>query len=398
MSLFRSLFGLRDPFGTYDDAHEADALFGMQAAVRRRATDDGGGDEAPADEAPQTPAGGAGSAPTTSGGVLVDVTPDVTPTTSGNTGGTTSGHHGHGDPGTVLYVEGTDQGETLLGSYGRDEVHGRGGNDTIISASGDDKLFGEEGNDTLEGGSGNDVLDGGTGNDTLRGGAGADRLIGGEGMDNASYVLATSGVMVDLATGGITGEAAGDTYEGIENLFGTSYGDILNGDAQANVIHGGSGDDFVFGQAGDDRLFGDVGADTVRGGHGNDIINGGIGNDRLTGDDAGQFGNDTFVLRKGEGVDRITDFQSGHDKLDLRGFGITGFGSDGHLPNGATWGDLVWNADGGDKLVFDPYEHKLYQVTLAYSYDDYAWYVSSRSEIAVLEGVDHLSANDVILS
>ena len=36
----------------------------------------------------------------------------------------------------------------------------------------------------------------------------------------------------------------------------------------------------------------------------------------------------------------------------------------------------------GDKLVFDPYEHKLNQVTLACSYDDYAWCVSSRSEIA----------------
>jgi Ca2+-binding RTX toxin-like protein len=351
-----------------------------------------------ADEVTHAPTGGvatdnASPAPATTG------TTAPAPTTNAPPSTTTSSNDGtHTHTGVVL--EGTDNADTLVGTRYADEIHGRGGNDLIQGGQSGDALYGDEGNDTLEGGSGNDILDGGTGNDTLRGGAGADTLIGGEGMDNVSYVLSSAGVIVDLATGGVTNDAAGDTYSGIENVFGTSYGDIINGDNQANVLHGGSGDDFVFGQGGDDRIFGDLGWDILRGGAGNDILNGGQGQDRLTGDDAGQFGYDTFVLQNGNGVDIITDFQQGYDRLDLRGYGITSFGSDGHLPVGQTWGDLYLGGgiDGGDRLVFDPYEHTLYQVTLGYDNDYGAWYVSSRHEIAVLQGVDTLSAQDIILS
>lgn len=372
----RSIFGTRGINGEDNDHTDTTfdifepMVFEPMPALRRAPTSDEDGPRAPTGE------------DTTDGS---DAPPPDTTGTGGGVGGTTGGTTGTHGGGT----HGNTGGMTVIGTEG---------DDALVGGYYDDTMYGRSGNDKIEGGNGNDILHGEGGNDTLRGGLGADKLIGGEGMDNASYVLATSGVMVDLATGGITGEAAGDTYSGIENLFGSSYADILNGDWQANVIHGGSGDDFVFGQGGDDRLFGDAGMDVLRGGSGNDILNGGLGNDRLTGDDAGQFGYDTFVLKPGEGVDRITDFQHGYDKLDLRAFGITHLGWDGHLPVGATWGDLVWSADGGDKLMFDPYEHKLYQVTLAYSYDDYAWYVSGRQEIAVLEGIDTLSAQDLILS
>ena len=133
------------------------------------------------------------------------------------------------------YLEGTDQADTLYGSNYADTMHGLGGNDTLYGGWGNDSLYGEDGNDILDGGAGNDRLDGGAGNDTLRGGTGADTLIGGEGMDNVSYTFAGSGVMLDLRYGGVTGDAAGDTYSGIENVFGSAYGDIINGDAQANV-------------------------------------------------------------------------------------------------------------------------------------------------------------------
>lgn len=418
MSLSRSPFGFRDPFSFTNEATDhADALFGSYDTVPMHGHDsndtpDGGRDVDALnagigidtlrdDKSPHTPDGGgtdnASHVPAT-GDPIVDVATGGV--TSNATGGTSSGTNGgFYDPSLSFYIEGTEQKDTLYGSYYIDEMHGLGGNDTLLASWGNDFLYGEEGNDTLDGGGGNDLLDGGAGNDTLRGGQGADTLIGGEGMDNASYVLATSGVIVDLATGGVTGDAAGDTYSGIENLFGTSYTDILNGDAQGNVIHGNSGDDYVFGQGGDDRLFGDGGIDTLRGGAGNDVLNGGLGNDRLTGDDAGFFGNDTFVMRPGNGVDTITDFQRGYDRIDLSAYGITNLGSDGVLPVGQTWGDTWYGGiDGGDKLVFDPYEHKLYEVTLAYDYDNYGWYVSSRSEIATLQGVDSLSAADLILA
>jgi Ca2+-binding RTX toxin-like protein len=418
MSRFRSIFGSQNPIGFNDDLTDViDTLVGRHEdslkLARDNRTDDAATDviepdAAQDDQIRQTPVVVAATdnaapapAPTTPP-TTTNTTPETTTDTSSD-GDTTSTGHGHThDPTHVHVLEGTEQADVLQGTYHNDEIHGRGGNDNIESSAGDDKLFGEEGNDTLDGSYGNDVLDGGAGNDTLRGGEGADTLIGGEGMDNASYVLATKGVMVDLATGGITNEAAGDTYSGIENLFGSMYGDILNGDSQANVIHGGSGDDYVFGQGGDDRLFGDLGVDVIRGGAGNDIINGGLGNDRLTGDDAGQFGRDTFVIRPGNGVDTITDFQRGYDRLDISSYGINHLGADGYLAVGPT-STVTWYGGGldlGDQLVFNRYDSTLYRVTVAEdTYDDYGGlYVSSAHAIVRLEGVTDLSGADLILA
>jgi Ca2+-binding RTX toxin-like protein len=87
------------------------------------------------------------------------------------------------------------------------------------------------------------------------------------------------------------------------------------------------------------------------------MLNGGMGRDRLTGDDAGQFGNDTFVMRPGYGADTVTDFQRGYDQIDLRACGITHLGSDGVLAVGptsnATW--FLGGLDYNERLVFDPY-------------------------------------------
>jgi hypothetical protein len=41
-----------------------------------------------------------------------------------------------------------------------------------------------------------------------------------------------------LATGGISGEAAGDVYVSIEDLYGTEHADVLEGNDQVNVILG----------------------------------------------------------------------------------------------------------------------------------------------------------------
>ena len=47
---------------------------------------------------------------------------------------------------------------------------------------------------------------------------------------------------------------------------------------------------------------------------------GGAGNDALT----GGAGNDTFVFRPQDGVDTITDFGTGTNKIDLSAFDIAG--------------------------------------------------------------------------
>jgi len=137
-----------------------------------------------------------------------------------------------------------------------------------------------------------DRLSGGNGNDLLNGGTGADQLDGGAGIDTATYNFAGSGVTASLYAGqGTAGEAAGDTYVGIENLQGSRYADLLVGDLNVNTLWGGLG---------------------------NDRLNGAAGNDVMV----GGAGDDTFVFGAGvTGRDVITDFNTGNteDRIDLRG-------------------------------------------------------------------------------
>ncbi|MFE0756489.1 calcium-binding protein [Inquilinus sp. NPDC058860] len=154
--------------------------------------------------------------------------------------------------------------------------------DTLISIENlrgsqfDDHLTGDTGANRLSGADGTDVLDGGAGADRLIGGAGADTLIGGTGIDQAVYDNALTGVTANLGNAAAnTGDAAGDSYSSIENLFGSMFGDTLTGDAGAN---------YIIGWTGNDTLDGGAGNDILNGGTGNDIIQGGDGNDKLVGD------------------------------------------------------------------------------------------------------------------
>src|SRR5690606_15820373 len=116
-----------------------------------------------------------------------------------------------------------------------------------------------------------DILDGGDGNDYLVGGNGADTFIGGAGNDTVSYYFAASGVTARLDRPELnTGEAAGDTYSGIENLYGSQFADVLCGDGQSNRLTG---------WAGNDQLFAFGGAVPLYGGDGNDYLVGGNGAD-----------------------------------------------------------------------------------------------------------------------
>jgi serralysin len=127
------------------------------------------------------------------------------------------------------------------------------------------------GGNLLDGGAGNDSLDGGAGDDTLIGGLGADALIGGAGIDTASYERASFAVTASLAAPAENiGEAAGDTYSGIENLKGSVFADTLTGDDNNNVLTGGLGNDVLNGGGGDDLFFGGAGRDTLNGGAGID--------------------------------------------------------------------------------------------------------------------------------
>jgi hypothetical protein len=96
------------------------------------------------------------------------------------------------------------------------------------------------------------------------------------------------------------------------NLAGTNGNDSLLG---------GAGHDTLSGLKGNDTLCGGIGNDTLLGGAGHDVLKGDAGNDRLT----GGAGADRFVMNSlVEGVDRITDFSPGIDRVQLS---KTGFGA-----------------------------------------------------------------------
>ena len=161
---------------------------------------------------------------------------------------------------------------------------GNGLSNVIIGNSGTNIITGGAGDDFLMGMGGNDTLYGGDGNDTLRGGAGADHLDGGAGTDLADYSDASAGVTVHLdGSTGNTGDAAGDTYTGIEGIIGTSYNDSLYGTSGDDVIYGGAGDDYISGGANGTDTYGNPGYDMLYGGDGNDIIVGGAGHDVIDG-------------------------------------------------------------------------------------------------------------------
>lgn len=154
------------------------------------------------------------------------------------------------------------------------------GNDVIIGSAEANALLAGAGNDDISGLAGNDTLGGGDGNDILDGGAGGDYLSGGTGVDTATYASATAAVIVSLFNPSInTGDADGDTYNSIENLYGSAFDDGLNGNMSANVIRGRDGDDGLKGYDGIDSLYGDDGDDILIGGEDADALFGGAGSD-----------------------------------------------------------------------------------------------------------------------
>ncbi|HEX8064325.1 MAG TPA: cadherin domain-containing protein, partial [Allosphingosinicella sp.] len=274
-------------------------------------------------------------------------------------------------------LEGDSNPNTFTGQQNRDKIYGFGGDDTIDGGAGNDLLDGGTGKDTLTGGFGvdellgsfgddslwggadGDTLRGGEDNDVLIGGAGGDTLDGGDGIDWAVYlksdeaVGATVGVVADLENASAnSGSAAGDTYVGIEHVYGTDLADIVRGNSANNrlmgaegndtlegrggidTIEGGKGNDTIYGDFQDDPLDGTStthvghGGDTLSGNEGNDTIYGGLGNDTIDGGDDddtiyAQGHNDTLIGGKGDDIlngglgsdTYIIDRDSGHDKI-----------------------------------------------------------------------------------
>ncbi|MDN5567426.1 MAG: M10 family metallopeptidase C-terminal domain-containing protein [Paracoccus sp. (in: a-proteobacteria)] len=244
---------------------------------------------------------------------------------------------------------GDDNINRIFGNNGNDLIFGRGGADWLDGGAGSDRIEGNFGNDTLVGGQGNDTLLGGIHDDRLHLDQGDDLMDGGTGQD---WLIASGGsdIRIDLAVSGAQNTLQGlDTVRNIEHIQAGGGDDRLLGNQAANTIIGGAGHDSLFGRQGNDQLHGKAGDDRMDGGLGNDTMTGGDGDDLLRGKQGsdrldGGAGNDSLeggigrdVLTGGGGADvfvfdrldqagtnyyaadQILDFQTGVDRIDLRG-------------------------------------------------------------------------------
>jgi Ca2+-binding RTX toxin-like protein len=261
--------------------------------------------------------------------------------------------------------------------FERLEVSAGAGDDTVFGSDGDDVLIVREGANRVEAGAGNDrvgvVIDGWP--DTLDGGPGQDTLEASVAPGGVLYfIIDAEGQVADGMLSSITGFEHYDVTGGRRNDIAAFFtgNDTFKGGGGEDTAFGGGGRDILAGGAGDDRLFGGAGRDRLTGGDGNDRLAGGAGHDRLAGgagDDTlnggdgddmlnggdgddwltGGAGADTFVIGDGGiGINRITDFTPGEDRIAVEGVifgGLLG-------PGGIDRDDLVHGAPGDSRPVF----------------------------------------------
>ncbi|MGG5821268.1 M10 family metallopeptidase [Falsiroseomonas sp. HW251] len=177
--------------------------------------------------------------------------------------------------------------------------------ENATGGAGADTLLGNPAANLLRGGAGNDWLDGRDGADVLDGGEGADTMTGGAGAD--IFVVDDAGDVAIEARGGGVDAIVAATAAAIRLPANV---EILRLGTAGRAGIGGPGADFLFGSPFADRLEGAAGADVIEACRGNDTLVGGTGADQ-------------FILRRGDGFDRIEDFAPGQDHLVLTGFGLT---------------------------------------------------------------------------
>jgi serralysin len=207
----------------------------------------------------------------------------------------------------------------------------------------DNDLDGGGGNDILAGLDGNDDLVGGLGDDILLPGSGRDIVNGGPDNDTVDYSDGSAAVFASLLYGGITGDAAGDTYLSIENMIGTPYDDFLQGNNEANTLRGRQGNDF---------LSGEDGSDTLVGGTGTDILAGGAGADTFVWLSPSETGATIAT------ADLIWDFEASLDRIDLSAIdadtkmaGNQAFEFIG-MADFTAPGQVRWSIEGSDTVVW----------------------------------------------
>ncbi|MFA6041613.1 MAG: calcium-binding protein, partial [Methylophilus sp.] len=332
---------------------------------------------------------------------------------------------------TVYGSEGVDYATMRLGD---DTYYANDGNDVLIGHGGADKLYGEDGDDIfIIGGFGSGVQgttskadDGqkewiatGANHDLIVGGAGVDTLrittgIGANNQANGTVLLNNANFqsMEVVQVGGTVGRLnventalqmlndhyyfkANGTVADLSNTLGNNGGTINNvvvdasgvttnglrfeGNADTNTFIGTTQDDVFVGNSGDDVLTGGEGADT--------FVFGQVYEQTITGDDdtVQTYTNTAFDLT---GIDFITDFMHGTDKIELhldQYASLSGFNSSMLSVNATGTA-----ADANDYLLFN-------STTKMLSYDVDGSGAGAAVDIATLAGVTTFDASDVVV-
>ncbi len=141
-----------------------------------------------------------------------------------------------------------------------------------------------------------ETLLGTAGNDKFAGGGGGDTLMGGQG-DDSYYIYDRKDGVVENAGEGVDTVVSTVSFTlsaNVENLSITKADRYGEGNDLNNIMTGSAGTQTFYGAGGDDILTGGAGADI-------------------------------FIQKRGGGHDVITDFETGIDKAQLGGSGLTTF-------------------------------------------------------------------------
>jgi Ca2+-binding RTX toxin-like protein len=352
-----------------------------------------------------------------------------------------------GEAGSFTRIDGANEGsdahEIVYGSDGVDYATMRLGDDTVYGNGGNDLLIGHGGADYLDGGEGNDIfVIGGFGSgvqgttskaddgnkEWIATGAKHDVIVGGDGVDtlrittgigantkaNGTVVLndANFKSMEVVQVGGTVGRLnventdlqllndhyyfkANGTVADLSNTLGNNGGTINNvvvdasgvttnglrfeGNANQQTFIGTSKADVFVGNGGNDTLTGGGGADT--------FVFGKVYEQVVTGSSTTvqTYTNTAFNLT---GVDTITDFTRGTDKLELhldQYSQLAGFNASMLRVNSTGTAQ-----DANDYLVYNT-------TTKTLSYDADGNGSGAKVDIAILTGVNTLSTSDFVI-
>jgi len=352
-----------------------------------------------------------------------------------------------GEAGSFTRIDGANEGsdahEIVYGSEGVDYATMRLGDDTVYGNGGNDLLIGHGGADYLDGGEGNDIFGiGGFGSgvqgttskaddgnkEWIATGAKHDVIVGGDGVDtlrittgigantkaNGTVVLNNDNFksMEVVQVGGTVGRLnvenaalqllndhyyfkANGTVADLSNTLGNNGGTINNVVVDASGVttnglrfEGNANQQTFIGTSKADVFVGNGGNDTLTGGGGKDtFVFGKVYEQVVTGSATSvqTYTNTAFNLT---GVDTITDFTRGTDKLELhldQYSQLAGFNASMLRVNSTGTAQ-----DSNDYLVYNT-------TTKTLSYDADGNGSGAAQNIAVLTGVTTLSTSDFVI-